>query len=147
MNEKNIMESKLEDLKSQLSQLKAMSEKENVSTNTPNRLNKNASTESGISNTMMEYEELQVEYNKMQKKYDTAKRLCNLRNDDLTKLREDLRIMTAKADLLSRKYENAKKLCETRMEKIRALREQLGVKDDQTATISFGDSLAPTHSC
>lgn len=146
LNEKNFVEKKLSEVKRQFSQEKLLSEKENMSVN---RLTEFSSTESGISdglnNNRLDYESLDNEYKKLQKKYETAKRLCNLRMEDMTKLREELVIKTNQAEIMTAKYEKAKQVCEIRMEKIRCLREKLGINGEGHYE-NIGDSISSTIS-
>jgi len=126
----------LNEAKRQLSQEKILSEKENLSTN-KRQLQSLTSNESDMSDrtngTRLDYESLDTEYKTLQRKYDTAKKLCNLRMDDINKLREELSNRTLMAEKMATKYEKAKQICEIRMEKIRNLREQLGENQDTKA--------------
>lgn len=88
-----------------------------------------------------------MEHDLLKKKYDTTRRLCNLRNDDISKLKEMIQRMeqhigrleadrvTAKdnQEKLCSKYAQAKELCNIRLEKIYALRARLG-EDPDSAT-------------
>ncbi|XP_070496798.1 uncharacterized protein [Chironomus tepperi] len=140
-NEKKVLDKKLNELKLQLEQEKKLSEKENLSQNT-RQLQNFSSTDSEMSDrsntTRLDYESLINDHKTLQKKYETAKRLCNLRQDDLSKLRDELQNRTLVAEKMATKYEKAKQLCEIRMEKIRNLREQLGENQD------FPDSSGST---
>ena len=102
----------------------------------------NESDMSDRSNSIkLDYDILLNDHKTLQKKYDTAKRLCNLRQDDMNKLREELQNQTSVTQIMVTKYEKAKQLLEIRMEKIRNLREQLGETQD---TKEFPDSIAST---
>jgi hypothetical protein len=67
----------------------------------------------------------------LSKKYDMAKRLCNLRNDDISKLNqqvaemtEQIAVLTKNCDTLSSKYTRVKEICEYRLEKLNILRSE-----------------------
>lgn len=121
-----------------------LSEKENLSSN-KKQLQSFTSNESDMSDrtngTRLDYESLDTEYKTLQKKYDTAKKLCNLRMDDINKLRDELSNRNIIAEKMATKYEKAKQICEIRMEKIRNLREQLG---ENLNTKEMPDSITPT---
>lgn len=129
VNEKNVLEKKLSEVKLQLSHEKKLSEKENLSLNT-RQLQSFGSNENDLSDRSnsirLDYESLLSDHKTLLKKYETAKRLCNLRQADLNELRDELQNKTLIAEKMVTKYEKAKQLCEIRMEKIRNLREQLG---------------------
>ncbi|KAL7044909.1 hypothetical protein ACKWTF_002101 [Chironomus riparius] len=138
--EKNVLEKKLNEVKLQLSQEKKLSEKENLSLNTRQLQNipSNENDMSDRSNSIkLDYDILSNDYKTLQKKYDTAKRLCNLRQDDLNKLRDELQNQTLITEKMVTKYEKAKQLLEIRMEKIRNLREQLGETQDPKEFTDF----------
>jgi DNA repair exonuclease SbcCD ATPase subunit len=80
------------------------------------------------------------ELKELRKKYDMTRRLCNLRNDDISKLKiehsvatEKLRqlqtLCTAKEEenrFISDKYSKAKQICQLRLDKLNELRARLG---------------------
>lgn len=87
-----------------------------------------------------DFENIKVEHELLKKKYDTTRRLCNLRNDDISKLKEHVqameehitRIETEKKTTMENlekmfsKYSQVKELCAIRLEKIFDLRKRLG---------------------
>lgn len=120
MNEKISLEKKLIDMKRQRSN---SSEKENVGVNTS--LNNIQSND--------ELDSLKEAHNTLLKKYEMAKRLCNLRLDDLSNLRKELvtkddtiAIKDQEVFRMTNKYQEAKRICNLRMETIKGLRERLG---------------------
>lgn len=77
--------------------------------------------------------QLAQDFEFLQKKYDMTRRLCNLRNDDISKLKQELSELGENFQLqnqayleLSKKYSSVKQVCNLRMEKLNALRARLG---------------------
>lgn len=82
---------------------------------------------------------LKGDMEKLQKKYDMTRRLCNLRNDDITTLRQEVHQLKEQIShmqlvsqmkesdfaKLSQKYQTVKSLCEMRKEKLNSLRARL----------------------
>lgn len=80
-----------------------------------------------------EMSKLKEEFQVLQKKYDLTRRLCNLRNDDIVKLKaevnsqnEQFHIMQSNFMKLQDKYSMAKDVCNMRLEKLNVLRSRLG---------------------
>ncbi|KAG5674439.1 hypothetical protein PVAND_004410 [Polypedilum vanderplanki] len=119
-NEKISLEKKLNDAKRQRAN---SSEKENVGVNTSfNNIQSND-----------ELDSLKKAHNELLRKYDMAKRLCNLRLDDLNTLRkelatkdDDIAVKDQEIMRMTNKYQEAKRICLLRMETIKSLRERLG---------------------
>ena len=70
-------------------------------------------------------EKLNQDLEFLQKKYDMARRLCNLRNDDIAKFKEELASQKEFMARLQDKYERTKTICDIRLEKINVLRQQV----------------------
>lgn len=95
-------------------------------------------------------ENIKAEHDLLKKKYDTTRRLCNLRNDDISKLKaiilsmeEHIGRLEAERTIaidnqakLTSKYAQAKELCNIRLEKIYALRTRLGDDPDSVTETS-----------
>jgi uncharacterized phage infection (PIP) family protein YhgE len=87
--------------------------------------------------------ELRDEFERLQKKYDMTRRLCNLRNDDIStlktqvaQLKEQITQMQANfesdLDKWSKKYSKVRDLCHMRTEKLNSLRERFGITAEST---------------
>ena len=87
--------------------------------------------------------EIKEEFERLQKKYDMTRRLCNLRNDDIcglktevTQLKEQIAQIQgsyqAEVERLTNKYLKARDLCQLRSNKLNDLRERFGVTADST---------------
>lgn len=133
------------ELKRQLSQNN--DEKENVNSNGRNITEgSNVDSTAHKNESGSNYETLQCDYSQLVKKYDMAKRLCNLRNDDLStlnkknsELNEQLSEATTFGETMKVKYSRAKEICEMRMEKLNELRSQIAdlekkLEDRQSVT-------------
>lgn len=77
--------------------------------------------------------QLAQDFTLLQKKYDMTRRLCNLRNDDISKLRQEISELEENFQLqkqaylkLSEKYATVKGVCGIRLDKLKALRARLG---------------------
>lgn len=77
--------------------------------------------------------DLAEEFTKLQKKYDMTRRLCNLRNDDISKakqqvsqLEENLQLQCQENQKLLEKYSTVKQVCKMRLDKLNVLRARLG---------------------
>lgn len=77
--------------------------------------------------------ELKEEFDRLQKKYDMTRRLCNLRNDDITslktqvnQLKEEVTKVQADNERLMRKYSQVRDLCQMRTDKLNDLRKRVG---------------------
>lgn len=68
-------------------------------------------------------EALNAQLEVMNKKYDMAKRLCNLRNHDLSVLRTNLEQKSDDYDTLMIKYGKVKVICQHRNEELKSFRE------------------------
>jgi DNA repair exonuclease SbcCD ATPase subunit len=88
--------------------------------------------------------ELREEFERLQKKYDMTRRLCNLRNDDISTLKtqvaqlnEQIVQMQANFQLelekWSKKYTKVRDLCQMRTDKLNNLRERFGVTAESSA--------------
>lgn len=74
-----------------------------------------------------------AEFTKLQKKYDMTRRLCNLRNDDISKLRqqvsqleENFQLQHQEHQKLLEKYSAVKQVCKMRLDKLNVLRARIG---------------------
>ena len=87
--------------------------------------------------------EIKEDFERLQKKYDMTRRLCNLRNDDIcglkaevTQLKEQIAQMQnsyqAEVERLTNKYLKTRDLCQLRTNKLNDLRERFGVTADST---------------
>lgn len=88
----------------------------------------------------IEVDKLKAELVELEKKYDMTRRLCNLRNDDVTQLKkavaqqkEQLFILESNLAVknedfrkLREKYDGVKQICNLRLDKLNALRSQMG---------------------
>lgn len=130
MNESNLRIRKLEEEKQ-------IAGKENISQN------------SQKSNSVVENSNT-VSYEDLARKYDMAKRLCNLRNDSIEKLQKQLAdkqqmeeyiqqlqnkiaVDTEEFIVMKAKYENAKEICDLRKKKLKELRVKYGEPDPSAA--------------
>lgn len=82
--------------------------------------------------------ELKEDFEKLQKKYDMTRRLCNLRNDDIAslktqvaQLKEQITQMQSsfqeESEIMTRKYIKVRDLCQMRTNKLNDLRERFGI--------------------
>lgn len=129
LSEKSVIEKKLTEARRQL--VAAIHNgKENVGVNTSFKHQENLHYNEyaqELDTLKINYGVLDDNFNTLQKKYEMAKRLCVLRNDDLGTLRGELDVKKAEIERMTNKYEDAKRICLIRMEKIVVLREQLGI--------------------
>lgn len=94
-------------------------------------------------------EAFKEEIEKLQRKYDMTRRLCNLRNDDISGLRFEIaqlkeqvaqlqaayHVKEVDFNKLSQKYQTVRQLCNYRLDKLNQLRVRLGepvVSEDHT---------------
>lgn len=73
-----------------------------------------------------EIEKLKADFKMLQGKYDMTRRLCNLRNDDIFKLKDELASKDTALSKLTEKYSTVKQVCEMRLDKLNVLRQRLG---------------------
>ncbi|CAO1329328.1 unnamed protein product [Diamesa hyperborea] len=73
-------------------------------------------------NVQEELDALNTQLETVNKKYDMAKRLCNLRNDDLSNLRVDLQQKSDDYETLMIKYSKVKVICQHRNEELNRYR-------------------------
>lgn len=74
-------------------------------------------------NVQDELDALNIQLVTINKKYDMAKRLCNLRNDDLSNLRADLQQKSDDYETLMIKYGKVKVICQHRNEELKRYRD------------------------
>lgn len=71
--------------------------------------------------------EAKEDFERLQKKYDKTRRLCNLRNDEISVLKTKI---ADEVERLSNKYLKTRDLCQMRTDKLNELRERFGVTVD-----------------
>lgn len=74
-------------------------------------------------NVQEELDALNTQLVTVNRKYDMAKRLCNLRNDDLTNLRADLQQKSDDFETLMIKYGKVKVICQHRNDELKRYRD------------------------
>ena len=74
-------------------------------------------------NVQEELDALKAQLMTINKKYDMAKRLCNLRNDDLSHLKADLQQKSDDYETLMIKYGKVKVICQHRNEELKRYRD------------------------